>query len=388
MMKSKQTLLVSFLLVGAMAIVANGQSNDRDNPTPLSSNTIKGTGVGKKVEYYYSFTAGPGVVGITIDLKAKSGSTGAEVEIFDAASNKIFYYYPNATSANEHAAKRFALKSKQTVVLRLAFDLDAGDYTIKLGGPVELPSVDSSAGGSPSPETSLPDLMVKEIAFDQQSPSQIHVRVINRGNAPSSKCFLALQSLAGDDPSLGTKKRAWTIEIPALEAGKGISKAIDVAPLTQTNGPWKATVDRSNTVAESDESNNTLMYPARSLTSPMGNPGPVATDGLPDLVIARFKLVDPISGEVAVMVRNTGHGPAGASTLRLIVWEAGQFEQKEAKTVFVKVRPLAPGQATAVHVKAGVPIVNTKYSMFIDISEEVVESNEENNRAEGEAGGL
>src|SRR5256885_10047064 len=84
---------------------------------------------------------------------------------------------------------------------------------------------------------------------------------MNAGNAASTKCFLALTSLGGDASSLSTKQRAWTIPIPALEAGKGFSNVIDVSPLTQTNGPWKAAVDRSNTVKESNEENNTLTYP-------------------------------------------------------------------------------------------------------------------------------
>src|SRR4051794_12062781 len=104
-------------------------------------------------------------------------------------------------------------------------------------------------------QTAVADLLVKEIVFEQ-SPSQIRVRVLNAGKSASSGCYLALQSLVSDDPALGTKQRVWTIEIPALEAGKGYSNVIDVSPLSQANGPWKATVDRSNTVRESNEANN------------------------------------------------------------------------------------------------------------------------------------
>ena len=224
-----------------------------------------------------------------------------------------------------------------------------------------------------------PDLIVKEIVFEQ-SPSQIRVRIVNQGTGASSECYLALQSLVGADVSLATKQRVWTIPVPALEAGKGFSDVIDVAPLTQTNGPWRATVDRSNTVIESNERNNTLRYP-------MVNPGPFPPNWRrADLVIDHFELTDPVHGLVAVEVANKGSGPAGPSTLRLIVWEQGKFEQQEAKTVFVKVRAIEAGGGVKLTVRAAVPIINTKYSMFIDISHEVAESNEDNNRAEGEAG--
>lgn len=266
-MISKRTLLLIFLLA-VLGIGANAQSQDRQNPTPLTSPMIKGAGVDQKVEYFYSFNAGPGEVVLATALKAKSGSTGAEVEVFDADSNKIFYYYPNATSSYEHAVKRFTVKSKQTLLLRLAFDRDLGNYVIRLGGAVDLGTDDTQ----PTPaEDVAADLVVTQIIFEE-SPARIRVRVMNAGNGASSRCFLALTSLAGNDESLGTKQRTWSIPIPALAAGKGFSNVIDVSPLTQTNGPWKATIDRSNTVKESNEENNTLTFPQQ------GAPGSAPPD--------------------------------------------------------------------------------------------------------------
>ena len=288
----QQLILVMSLLLAASGATA-GQFNDRDSPTLPSSNTTKGAGVGKKVEYHYT---------------------------------------------------------------------NSGDCAIKLGGAVQQRTADSSARGVMPPPASLPDLIVKEISFEP-APSQIRVQVINRGNAPSSDCFLALQSLAAaDDPSLGTKQRVWIIEIPALEAGKGFSKVINVSPLTQTSGRWKATVDRSNTVKESNESNNSLVFPPDS----EGPSGP-----LPDLFIDHFELTNPSRGEVKIQVTNKGGGNAGKSTLRLIVWKPGKFEQKEAATAFANVPALASGQTTSIVVLAGLPIRRKKHSIYIDISEDV-----------------
>jgi len=237
-------------------------------------------------------------------------------------------------------------------------DLDSLN-TIKLVGTVEPRNVDSSINAVKLPQTPLPDLVVKEISFEQ-SPSRIRVRVMNRGNAPSSSSLLALQSLAADDPALGTKQRVWTIEIPALAAGKEFSIVIDVSPLIQTNGRWKATIDRSNAVKESNENNNSLLFPT-------GPDGP----RLPDLIIDHFELIAPSRGEVKVQVTNKGAGNAGTSTLRLIVWKAGKPEQKEAATVFAKVPGLAAGQTTSIVVTAGVRIRRAKHSISIDITEDV-----------------
>jgi hypothetical protein len=92
---------------------------------------------------------------------------------------------------------------------------------------------------------------------------------------------------------------------------------------------------------------------------------------LPDLIIDHFELTAPSRGEVKVQVTNKGGGNAGASTLRLIVWKAGKYQQKEAATVFAKVPALASGQTTSIVVMAGVPIRRTKHSISIDISEDV-----------------
>jgi hypothetical protein len=198
---------------------------------------------------------GPGQVVLTVDLKAKAAATNAEIEVFDPSGSKLFYYYPNATTKNERALRRFAAPDKQILTLRLALDSNAGDYAIKLSDAVELAAA---------------------------------------------------------------------------------------------------------------------------------KPPPI----LPDLSIESFELVDPEKGQVKIVVANKGNSGAAnaaACTLRLIVWEPGQFEKKEARTVFVKVPPLHTGAKATVVAIAGVPIINTKYSMFVDIGHDVTELNENNNRAEGEA---
>jgi hypothetical protein len=260
---------------------------------------------------------------------------------------------------------------------------DRGTNTKVVSNVLPLSAPGISTGLSTTSTTTepagLPDLVVKEIIFDP-SPAKIRVRVLNQGTGASASCHLALQSGLRNDPIVPTKQRVWTIEIPALAAGKGFSNTIDVSPLTQTDGPWKAIIDRSNAVVESNESNNTLAYPS-------GNPGPLPPNRRgPDLVIAHFQLMDPSKGEVQVAVDNKGGASSGPCTLRLIVWEPGRFEQKEAKTVFIKVQALHAGQTTSVLAAAGVPIINTKFSLYIDIGEAVAESNENNNRAEGNAG--
>jgi len=168
--------------------------------------------------------------------------------------------------------------------------------------------------------------------------------------------------------------------LPTPNGLVGSKNVIDVSPPTQLNGPWRATVDCSNTVQESNEGNNPLTYLLR-------HPGPLSQRRrLPDLMIKAHNLIDPYGGHVAVKVWNKGNAEAAPCVLRLIIWESNKFEQKEAKTVFVKVPAIAAGVTTVIQIKAGATIISTNFSLFIDISNDVTESNENNNRAEGEAG--
>ena len=228
--------------------------------------------------------------------------------------------------------------------------------------------------GPPVAINKLPDLIVNDIIFE--TPTKVRVSVLNQGKGGSSSCYLALITEV-KDAAITTKQRVWTIEIPALAAGKEFSNTIDVAPLTFSQGPWRALVDRSNTVKESDESNNQRKHftYGGSVNAPM-----------PDLQITAATLVDATTGEVSVEISNTGAGAAPSSKLRLIVWKMGKFEQQATKQVFVKVPAIEGLQKTTVKIKTGVPIISTKYSLFIDIGEQVKEKNEKNNWYEGEAG--
>lgn len=74
-------LFVFFAMTGA----AFAQSDDRDNPTPLSSNEIKGNVEANKDEHFYSFTAGPGELTITADIVGAkdSGTLSLAFELLD-----------------------------------------------------------------------------------------------------------------------------------------------------------------------------------------------------------------------------------------------------------------------------------------------------------------
>src|ERR1051325_3274362 len=131
-------LLLGGLALTAVAQNAQAQSTDRDNPMPLTANEVRGSGINKKVEYYYTFLAGPGELILTADARAKIYSTMVEVELFnlDAERLEIIRFAPDTTS--ERMIKRLQIAQQQPILLRIVLDSKAGDYLVRVAGAVQL----------------------------------------------------------------------------------------------------------------------------------------------------------------------------------------------------------------------------------------------------------
>jgi hypothetical protein len=135
------TFIIAALWVMAIhSHEANAQSIDRDNPTPLTANEVRGNGTGKDVQYYYTFLAGPGEVILTTDAAAKSGSTFFEVEVFNMDAEQIDVIRYGPTRTPERKVKRFQIAQQQPVLLRINLDTSAGQFMVRVGGAVQLDS--------------------------------------------------------------------------------------------------------------------------------------------------------------------------------------------------------------------------------------------------------
>ena len=143
------SFVMGFLLLMPFTGAAIAQSIDRDNPTPLAANDIKGSGIGKKVEYFYTFLAGPGEVILTVDSGAKGSFSQLEAQLFDLDAEKLGQVqnlpYPGETSRK---VTRVSFGAQQPVLLRVFLDRDAAQYLVRLGGAIQLAGVDSSFSGS------------------------------------------------------------------------------------------------------------------------------------------------------------------------------------------------------------------------------------------------
>ncbi len=142
-MKKSLLLAASLLVLFAATGSAFAQSTHRDRPTPFTSDEIKGELNAKEIEYFYSFTAGPGEVTLTVDVKSSDGTTGTAFELLDADANKALicceYAQADSTGTTGRDVKSVKLSKGQTVILHLTpFKYGTGTYRVRISGAVAL----------------------------------------------------------------------------------------------------------------------------------------------------------------------------------------------------------------------------------------------------------
>jgi hypothetical protein len=142
-MKKNLLLLASLLVLIAATGSTFAQSTNRDHPTPLTSNEIKGELNGTEIEYFFSFTAGPGEVTITVDVKSSDGTTGTNFELLDRDANKQLicceFAQADSTGTTGRDVKSVKLGERQTVILHLTpFKYGKGTYRVRISGAVAL----------------------------------------------------------------------------------------------------------------------------------------------------------------------------------------------------------------------------------------------------------
>ena len=142
-MKKSLLLAASLLVLIAASGSAFAQSTNRDHPTPFTSDEIKGELNAKEIEYFYSFTAGPGEVTLTVDVKSSDGTTGIAFELLDADANKVLICCEGAQAGGTGESGReiasIKLGKRQTVILHLTpFKYGNGTYRVRISGAVAL----------------------------------------------------------------------------------------------------------------------------------------------------------------------------------------------------------------------------------------------------------
>ena len=148
-------LIIAVFSIFASMSPAFGQerSTDRDNPTPLTANVVTDDLDGTDTAYFYKFTAGPGKLTVTIEVKASGTNAGAMLDLFDAKSRPILsdVLAQGVDGGSERIANSIQLSGKRDIVLRVK-GLKYGDtggtgtYKVTLDGPVIV-----APGAAPAP---------------------------------------------------------------------------------------------------------------------------------------------------------------------------------------------------------------------------------------------
>lgn len=117
-------------------------STDRDHPTKLRSNEIRGTGVDRhNVSYYFTFLAGPGEVKLTLDLTARGGPQLAGAILYDEDWHQIDQVPTVVTSDSQRVVKRIQISQQQEVIVKVYLDSSgeaAGDFLLRVEGAVRF----------------------------------------------------------------------------------------------------------------------------------------------------------------------------------------------------------------------------------------------------------
>jgi hypothetical protein len=157
-MKRYYSILAALAVVIAASAVSFSQSTNRDNPTPISSSEVSGNFTdpdrGAK-EYFYSFTAGPGDLTLTVDLKGRdrdsSGSMAYELLKGNASEEGPILCCEYAQMGGGTTGRSVAsvkLTRRQTVVLHLTNSMyRGGSFNIRFSGTASSGGMNSGNGG-------------------------------------------------------------------------------------------------------------------------------------------------------------------------------------------------------------------------------------------------
>jgi hypothetical protein len=163
-MKKNLLAVLSLLLLIAATSVVVAQSRDRDRPTPINNNELRGVLNGRGGESFYSFTAGPGDLTITVEVKSTDGTLAMPFELLEAnAADSILcceFAQAGTTGETGRVVKTVRIKSRRTVVLHLTeYEYGAGTFLVRLSGAVAFADRSEPAQGNRIGNTGRGDRM-------------------------------------------------------------------------------------------------------------------------------------------------------------------------------------------------------------------------------------
>ena len=139
------SLLFVFVLSSAAAFA---QSTDPDNPTVVTQSVVQGKnpGNGEIIVYYYTFTAGPGVLKVITDQKSGGirGNENLSWELMDANFKQLASEEFYGVTTSERKVNEIKLAKNQKVILKVKVTEDVENFKFQFTGAVNFASSNSN----------------------------------------------------------------------------------------------------------------------------------------------------------------------------------------------------------------------------------------------------
>ncbi len=138
------------LLLVVLPLLLQAQPSSRDNPLPLLNNELKGNiAPNVPLNRFYTFEAGPGDVGFSLEVKTNEQWSNIGVEILDADGQPLIKF--DASSGGDKKDAKLRLEQRQAVMMRVfgPRNNQSGFFTLKLKGAVFFNKTLASNSTSP-----------------------------------------------------------------------------------------------------------------------------------------------------------------------------------------------------------------------------------------------
>src|SRR5690349_15744922 len=125
------------------------QSTDANRPTPVTSRSFSGELRGSGQDYYYSLTAGPGQVNVTlVVVVAEGGAAQAVVDLYDQNGSPLLSNIAVRGTANgEPVSQTLMVAARQNVFVRVRDTSgNQGIFGMQFDGAVEVSQATPSQG--------------------------------------------------------------------------------------------------------------------------------------------------------------------------------------------------------------------------------------------------
>jgi hypothetical protein len=114
-------------------------STDRDHPTKIRSNEIRGAGVDRKtVRYYLRFVGGPGEVKLTFDFAPQGIYQSCRITLYDVDFAELDHLTANS---NERVVRHIQVSQPQALIIEVLLDSSgdsAASFLLRVEGAVRF----------------------------------------------------------------------------------------------------------------------------------------------------------------------------------------------------------------------------------------------------------